>query len=720
MRAPQIRSPRRTIRFWLNALVIACILPAALGATYLIARSYARERASLERDTVATARALMQAVDADLAGIQAVLQILATSSHLASGQLDKFYDQAREALRDSDGGNIVLTDSGGQQLINTLKPIGERLPLHGNPDQLRSVLETGRPVISDLFIGAVTRSPLISIEVPVYSNGKPVYGLAMGIFPERLSEVLRRQKTPSGWVTGILDRTGTIVARTDNAEQFVGKKGSAPLLRSIAEMPEGMMDGVTLEGIPVLGSFSSSPRSGWTVAIGIPKGEMVGQLWRAAFMNVTAAIILLGVAALLATAISGHISRSFAALTVPTLALGSSEPVAVPSLKIQEAYELAQALAIARNTIEQRSTERDEAEAREHGIRQKLEVLFESAPNGVLVTDNEEKIYLLNAQMERMFGYSRAELIGLSVDVLVPERFRNVHSAFRKTFAAAPQTRPMGAGRDLFGRRKDGTEFPVEIGLNPIKIKSRTKGAIMITVVDISVRKLAEAKLAAATAERDDLRRRIMRAQEQERLRLAHDLHDQTGQSLAAAMLELKGVESLVNERGRDRLRLLRGQMEEMGKTLHRVAWELRPASIDELGLASAIANYISDWSTQSGITADFHCTDLELDALSDEVRTTIYRVVQEALTNIAKHAEKSSTVSVVVERVGASLRLMIEDDGCGFQNISTGERNGGLGLLGMRERLSLIGGALEIETSSGTGTTIFARIPLQLERLSA
>jgi signal transduction histidine kinase len=234
----------------------------------------------------------------------------------------------------------------------------------------------------------------------------------------------------------------------------------------------------------------------------------------------------------------------------------------------------------------------------------------------------------------------------------------------------------------------------------------------MVTVIDISVRKLAEQRLVATTAERDDLRRRIMQAHEQERLRLAHDLHDQTGQSLTAALLELKGMEPLVDESGRERLRLLRKQMEQMGKTLHRVAWELRPASIDDLGLASALANYIAEWTTQYGIAADFHCTDDKLDELPEE-----------ALSNVVKHAQNSTTVSVVLERMGSALCLMIEDDGCGFDNLSAREEPspaGGLGIAGMRERLSLIGGELEIESSAGGGATIFARIPVLRARMVA
>jgi PAS domain S-box-containing protein len=579
-------------------------------------------------------------------------------------------------------------------------------------------LETGRPAISDLFIGSVTRTPVVAIEVPVFLEGRASYGLAMPMWPERLGDILLKQKIPSGWVAAIVDRTGTIVARTHSPEKFVGQKGSASLLRSMSEMPEGMTQGTTLEGTPVFSSFSRSSLSGWTTAIGIPRSAVIDRVERAALLYAAAALLLFIFAALLAILIGGRISRAIAALRAPALALGSPVPVSVPPIDIQEAHELGKALVTARRLIEQSWSERDHAVAKERSVRDKFQVLFESSPNGVIVVDANGRISLLNAAAETLFGYARSELVGADIDILVPERARNEHASFRTSFMRAPQARPMGAGRELFAQRKDGTEFPVEIGLSPVKKDDRNSA--MVTVVDISVRKLAELRLAAALGERDELRRRIMQAQEQERLRLAHDLHDQTGQSLTAAMLELKGVEALVDENGRERLRLLRKQMDEMGKTLHRIAWELRPASIDELGLATALANYVAEWSAQYGIAADFHCADAKIEELPDEARTTIYRVVQEGLNNVAKHAENSTSVSIVLERMGACLRLMIEDDGCGFEDVpgrQDGNLNDGLGIAGMRERLSLIGGELEVESSAGAGTTVFARIPVTVAR---
>ena len=227
------------------------------------------------------------------------------------------------------------------------------------------------------------------------------------------------------------------------------------------------------------------------------------------------------------------------------------------------------------------------------------------------------------------------------------------------------------------------------------------------------------------------LRRHLSIVEEKERLRLSHELHDQAGQSLIAAILELNEIDALIFGPARQRLHLVRKKMEDMGKTLHRIAWELRPPSIDELGLRKALASYIADWSEQCGTEVDFHCDDPELDEVPNEIGTALYRVVQEGLTNIVKHAQRPSDVSVVITHQDATLQLIIEDNGCGFDVGANGVKAGnhksanykaeklttgihrGLGLDGMRERLSLIGGTLEVESTIGSGTTIFARITL-------
>jgi signal transduction histidine kinase len=218
------------------------------------------------------------------------------------------------------------------------------------------------------------------------------------------------------------------------------------------------------------------------------------------------------------------------------------------------------------------------------------------------------------------------------------------------------------------------------------------------------------------------LRRHLSIAEEKERLRLSYELHDEAGQGLIAAILELNEIDALIEGPARERLHLVRKKMEELGKTLHRIAWELRPPSIDEVGLRKALASYIADWSERCSIEVDLHCDDPNLDAVPGEIGTAVYRIVQEGLTNIVKHAGQPSDVSVVIRRVGATLQVIIEDNGCGFDVGAVTARPGyrGLGLAGMRERLTLIGGTLEIESAIGAGATIFARIPLDSERSAA
>jgi signal transduction histidine kinase len=214
------------------------------------------------------------------------------------------------------------------------------------------------------------------------------------------------------------------------------------------------------------------------------------------------------------------------------------------------------------------------------------------------------------------------------------------------------------------------------------------------------------------------LHRRLVNVEEQERLRLSHELHDQTGQTLAAALLELSGIEKQIDgAAARGRLYELREQIEQIAQTVHRISWELRPAAINELGLASALANYASGWSAQFGIPVELHCDGGKLDALAEDIRMTLYRVVGEALTNVCKHARGATAVSIVINCEPSLLRVTVTDDGCGFDTKPMVENtaksvNDGLGLVGMRERLALLGGELEIESSPGSGTTVYARIP--------
>ena len=294
MLAPFQRTmPRRTIRFWLNSLVIVCILPAVVVTSLIIIRSFNQARASFEQNLVGTARALGQAVDAELKGARSALLVLTTSPQLSSDDLARFYDEAQQTVHALNIDNIVLSDAQGQQLVNTLRPFGESLPFHGDREQLRLVLEGGQPVISDLFTGRVTGKPIIVIEAPVLVEGSPRYTLAIGMFPERLSAILRRQKMPSDWVAAIVDSSATIVARTISVDEFVGKKVSHDLGLALTTNEEGVFEGSTLEGLAVLSAFSRSPFSKWTVAIGVPTNDLFGFLWQALLGNIVAALVLL-------------------------------------------------------------------------------------------------------------------------------------------------------------------------------------------------------------------------------------------------------------------------------------------------------------------------------------------------------------------------------------------------------------------------------------------
>jgi PAS domain S-box-containing protein len=248
----------------------------------------------------------------------------------------------------------------------------------------------------------------------------------------------------------------------------------------------------------------------------------------------------------------------------------------------------------------------------------------------------------------------------------------------------------------------------VEVHSSPVNIQSRT--FLYSIIHDVTERKLAE-------HERSSLLRRLVTAHEDERRRIARELHDQLGQHLTALMLGLKSLEDAdeSSPSAKAQIQRLTQLTDQLGREVHRLAWELRPAALDDWGLHTALSNYAEEWAERSGIKVDFHSNGLLERRLLPDIETTVYRIVQESLTNILKHAE-ASRVSVLLEYRQKRVMAIVEDNGRGFDVeslVNAPDTEHRLGLIGMQERVALVGGTIDIESTSGTGTTIFLHIPI-------
>src|SRR5215467_12914808 len=219
-----------------------------------------------------------------------------------------------------------------------------------------------------------------------------------------------------------------------------------------------------------------------------------------------------------------------------------------------------------------------------------------------------------------------------------------------------------------------------------------------------------------AEASREALRRQLLNAQEEERRRIARELHDQMGQNLTALNFGLRSLAEGApsSDSIRELVRPLQELAAQTARDLHRIALELRPSALDDLGLLKAVRNLVEMWGRHSQIETDFEPGNYDPAGISSEIETTLYRVIQEALNNAAKHSW-ANHVSVLLSRTPEQVQAIIEDDGCGF-DIATEFRardTGHLGLVGMKSRLSRIAGQLRVESSPGEVTTLIIRISI-------
>jgi two-component system, sensor histidine kinase and response regulator len=359
----------RSIRARLMQIVFTLVVPGTIGFIILASSFYRHERDHIAQSTLVTARALVSAVDRDLVSTTVAAQILALSPNLQSEDFAAFHSEASKLIPLVFGSNFALADESGQQLVNTLTPYGEALPRYQNATSQRRVFETGKPVVSDVIISQLSNKPVIAIHVPVMHDGKVKYTLSVGVFPQRLNELLIRQKLPPNWIASVFDTSSVIVARTHNSERFSGRKASPMLLAAMAGTSSGVAETTTVEGISVFTAFTRSEVSGWTVAIGIPVAELSQGLNRLLLLGGAGAIGLLIVGLALAGFQSREIAHAVQDLIPPAQALGRGEVPEMPRLNVREADDVAQALGRAYQILQSRTVERDRAKLKEEQAR---------------------------------------------------------------------------------------------------------------------------------------------------------------------------------------------------------------------------------------------------------------------------------------------------------------------------------------------------------------
>ncbi|MBE0546706.1 MAG: PAS domain S-box protein [Rubrivivax sp.] len=347
---------------------------------------------------------------------------------------------------------------------------------------------------------------------------------------------------------------------------------------------------------------------------------------------------------------------------------------------------------------------------------QRAEALLEAAPDPVVIADEKGRIVVVNARAEAVFGYPRAELLGQCVELLIPQRLRATHVAHvAKEVAsrAMTQARAMGEGRNLLARRRDGSEFAVDVSLNQLETP---EGMLFIsTVKDVSERVRAEQRIADYMARMRALSGRIVAVQEEERRALARELHDEIGQGLTAVKIRLQAMEQGGAELPSfaDNLRQARITVAQILEQVRSISLDLRPMPLDDLGLAVALRSLVARTAETAGWAAHVD-ENLSGERLVADLELACYRVAQEALTNVMRHAD-AANVWITLRRSEQALFLAVRDDGRGFDPKSARPalESPRLGLLGMEERVRNAGGGLEIVTRRGQGTEVRASFPL-------
>lgn len=382
-----------SVRQRLVLLVLLVSVPLVLATISVVYRLAQIQRDAQHAAMFTGTRALVAAVDVELEKHTAIAKALATSRPLLAGDFRDFHNQATAALSFVPGTWLVLADRNGNQLVNTLRPYGEPLPRLGYLQTHQRTVETGEPQISDVFRGAISQRAIVSVHVPVKRDGAVLYDLIVTLDPQVFLNILQRQQLPEGWLSGVIDRNGNLVARSRDHQQRVGTPAS-PAWRNIArERAEGQFENHTLDGELVYSVFVNSALSGWSTSIAASQDVVMAPFRRSAWLIGLSAGALIIVSIILAWWAARHIAVPMQSLETAAGALlrGQFAPVGRTGVaEIDHALAAFEASSVA---LLQREDQ--------------FRTLADSIPQLAWMADGDGQIFWFN---QRWFDYTGASL----------------------------------------------------------------------------------------------------------------------------------------------------------------------------------------------------------------------------------------------------------------------------------------------------------------------
>jgi PAS domain S-box-containing protein len=358
-------------------LVLAALLP-VLIFTFAMFRQKARlQHEAVERGMRDTARALSLAVDREMGAVRAILETLAESPHLDTGNLRSFHEICRRALANRKESRLILFDRSGQQLMNTARPFGTPLPNPfrdpapaqtvdtyphlplGGPEPVKKTMETAELAVSDLFVALDSRRPTLGINVPVVRNGKVLYALEMAFHPRLLTELLLEERLPADWIAALVDKNGVFIARTKAPERFVGRAGTAELLSQIAKSQEGWGTERTFEDIPVYHAFVRSDLTGWVTGVAVSQAAINAPINRSIAWWGIGAVLLFLLGLIAAWVLAKRISTPIATLARAAPTIQRGEKADLNRSRVREVRELHDAFLVAGQAAREAAAERE-------------------------------------------------------------------------------------------------------------------------------------------------------------------------------------------------------------------------------------------------------------------------------------------------------------------------------------------------------------------------